>query len=38
VGPLLQKKGDGVKVYLDFWIWFGTPGAPILDTYPIDIG
>jgi len=26
VGPLFTKRGDRVKVYLDFWIWFGTPG------------
>ena len=26
VGPLFTKKGDRVKVYLDFWIWSGTPG------------
>jgi hypothetical protein len=26
VGPLFAKRGDRVKVYLDFWIWLGTPG------------
>jgi len=32
VGPLFAKRGDRVKTYLDFWIWFGTPG-PISSTY-----
>ena len=27
VGPLLQKKGGGAQLIIDFWIWFGTPGG-----------